>query len=347
MGVVELDLVQVSESRESIVSMFIFISSNDIVDGSRAEEVLLLKSQLFTSISAVVRVKNTGDVFSLLSLGDGTVVVTGVELVEVKGVSWSRSPQSQVVGVVGVESWNWSIVGHSDDFLAALPLGSLSWAVLPLLRETKESDLVLHVLSLDFPWVSVVQPKIRNFDLVAIFDHLLENSIFIPDTVTPSWDLKGSKRVNKASGESSETTVSEGGIALLLIQLFEIVSHVHEGISEIAFKIGVNKGILESSSHQEFERKVVNPLAVVVVVELLSIVPRLDEPISDSVSSGLVSTEVVKVKSSSSKGVLNMVNNLSLDGLLVVSEVRLHELPHLFSALLGVVVFELSLLLRK
>jgi hypothetical protein len=35
-----------------------------------------------------------------------------------------------------------------------------------------------------------------------------------------------------------------------------------------------------------------------------------------------------------------MVDDLSLDGLFVVSKVRLHELPHLLSSLLGVVVLE-------
>lgn len=42
MGVVQLDLVQISESRESIVGVFGFVSSDDIVDRGRAEEVLLL-----------------------------------------------------------------------------------------------------------------------------------------------------------------------------------------------------------------------------------------------------------------------------------------------------------------
>jgi hypothetical protein len=76
MGVVELDLVQVSESRESIVSMLCFVSSNDIVDGSRAEEVLLLESQLFACISRIVWIENTCDILSFLSLSDSSVVVT-------------------------------------------------------------------------------------------------------------------------------------------------------------------------------------------------------------------------------------------------------------------------------
>ena len=217
MGIIKLDFVQVSEGLESIVGMLSFISSNNIIDRSRAEEVLLLKSELFTSIGAVIRVKNTCDVLSFLSLSDSSMVVTRVELVEVECVSWSRSPQSQVVCIVSIESRNWSIICHCDNFLAALPLSSLSRAILPLLRVTEESDLVLHVLSLYFPWVSMVQPEIWDFDLVAIFNDLLENSVLVSDTVSPSWDFESGKRVNKAGCKSSETTITKCGIGLLLI----------------------------------------------------------------------------------------------------------------------------------
>jgi hypothetical protein len=117
---------------------------------------LLLQSELFTGISGIIRIENTCDVLGILSISDGSVVVTGVELVEIESVSWSRSPQSQVVGVVGVESWDWGIVGHGNDFLASLPLGSLGGSVLEFLRVTVESDLILDILSLDLPRVSVV-----------------------------------------------------------------------------------------------------------------------------------------------------------------------------------------------
>ena len=78
-------------------------------------------------------------------------------------------------------------------------------------------------------------------------------------------------------------------------------------------------------------------------MELLGIVPGLDESISDSECSSLISTEIVKIESGSCESILNMVHDLSLDGLSIVSEVRFHEFPHLLSALLGVVILELRL----
>ena len=54
---------------------------------------------------------------------------------------------------------------------------------------------------------------------------------------------------------------------------------------------------------------------------LLSIIPRLKQSISDSIGCSLISSIVIKIKSCSSQGVLNMVDDLSLDGFDIVSKI--------------------------
>ena len=61
-----------------------------------------------------------------------------------------------------------------------------------------------------------------------------------------------------------------------------------------------------------------------ILVESLGIVPRLDKTISDSESSSLVGAEIVEVETSSSKGVLDVVDDLPLDGGLVALHVSGH-----------------------
>jgi hypothetical protein len=248
MSIIKLDLIFVSKLGESIV-VSIFISSNDIVDGGGAEEVLLLQSEFLTSISVIIRVKNTRDVLGILSLSNGTMIITGVELVEIEGVSWSGFPKSQVVGIVSVETWNWGIVGHSDDLLAALPVGSLGVTVLVFVRNTIESNLIGDILSLNLPWISMIQPKVRNFSLISISNNLLENTVIVSNTISPSWNFEGGKRIDEACGKSSKTTITKGSISFLFIELLKIVTHIHQSISEWTFKIRVDKCILESSTH--------------------------------------------------------------------------------------------------
>ena len=106
MRIIQLHFVLLRKESKSII-MPLFVSSNHVVDRCRAEEVLLLESELLSGVGRVVGVENTCDILSLLSFSNGTVVVTGVELVEIEGASWTRSPKSQVVRVVSVEAWNW------------------------------------------------------------------------------------------------------------------------------------------------------------------------------------------------------------------------------------------------
>lgn len=253
-----------------------FVSPDDIINGGWAEEILLLQSQFFSCIGAIVRVQNTGDVLSILSFVNGSMVITWVELIEIESVSWSGSPKSQVVGIIGVESWDWGIVSNCNNLLTTFPSCSLGGSILVLLRVTIESNLVLDILSLNLPWVSVIKPKIWNFDLVTISNNLLENSVLISDTISPCWNLEGCKRVNKACCESSKTSVTESSICLLLVKFFKVVTHVHESFLERSLQVWVDKGILESPTHQELQGEVVYSLAVVVLVVLLGIVPRLE-----------------------------------------------------------------------
>ena len=78
MRVVELDLTFVRELGP-VIGVLLFVARNDIAEGGRAEEVLLLQTKFFTAGCRVVGIEDTGDVLSRLPLGDGSKVVTRVE----------------------------------------------------------------------------------------------------------------------------------------------------------------------------------------------------------------------------------------------------------------------------
>lgn len=252
MSIVKLDLVEIREPGE-VISMLVLVSSNDIIHGGRAEEVLLLKSELLTGIGGVVGVEDGGNVLGVLSILDGSVIVGRVELVEIEGVSWSGSPQSQSVCVIGVETWDGVIVGHGDDLLAALPVGSLGTAIHVFLGVSVESNIIDDILSLNLPRVTLVEPEIWDLTLISILDDLLEDTVVVSNTISDSWDLEGGERVKETSGKSSKTTVSKSGISLLLIELLKLVADVHEGLLEWVLKVRVDESILEGSSHEELK----------------------------------------------------------------------------------------------
>lgn len=85
MSVVELNFVLLWELGEPVV-VALLVPSDDIVERCRAEEVLLLESELLTGVSAVVGVENAGNVLSILPVRNGSMEVTRVKFIEIEGV---------------------------------------------------------------------------------------------------------------------------------------------------------------------------------------------------------------------------------------------------------------------
>ena len=74
MRIVELDLIFPGELRP-IISMVLFIATDNVLKRGGTEEVLLLQAELLTAWGRVIRVKNIGDILSRLALSNGTEVV--------------------------------------------------------------------------------------------------------------------------------------------------------------------------------------------------------------------------------------------------------------------------------
>ena len=85
MSVVELNFVLLWELGEPVV-VALLVPSDDIVERCRAEEVLLLESELLSGVSAVVGVENAGNVLSILPVRNGSMEVTRVKFIEIEGV---------------------------------------------------------------------------------------------------------------------------------------------------------------------------------------------------------------------------------------------------------------------
>ena len=185
MGVIQLYFVELSKLSE--IFMMLFIPAQDVSQRGRTEKVLLFQSQLFTLIGLVVRVQHTGDVLGGLSLLDGLKVVTFVEVVEVELVVRTRSPQSQIIGVVSVIAGHGRIVSLRDHKLAPDPLSAFDPGHISRLGSVSvEPNCVDHVGSFYLPWVALLKPVVWNFDLLTIFDHLLKNSVVVANTIAPS-----------------------------------------------------------------------------------------------------------------------------------------------------------------
>lgn len=167
----------------------LFVSFNQIINCGTAEEILLLKSKLFSSITRIVWIEYTSNVFCLLSFTNSSVVITLVEWFKVKFITWLRSPKSQVICVKCVVSWHGGIISYSQNLFSIFPSSSLNVTILIFLNMTIESDRIYNIISFNFPGISSCKPEIWILDLITIFNLLLKNAIVISNTVAPCWNF--------------------------------------------------------------------------------------------------------------------------------------------------------------
>ena len=122
-------------------------TTDNVVEGGSYPEVLLLETELLSTIQIVIGIQDGADRLGTLLVCHRALVLSGVELLEVEFSAGSLAgPQSQVVCGCRCVPRNGNIVGYSFDSLAALPVSDgLSGCVLRLVYIAIELDLVINI----------------------------------------------------------------------------------------------------------------------------------------------------------------------------------------------------------
>lgn len=196
-------------------------SPDNVVKTSRTPEVLLLKTKLLTPLKRVVRVQDVRNRLSTLLIGHRALILSRVELLEIKLATSSLGPpKSQVIGGRCAVTWDWNVVRHGVDNLTTLPsITRLALVVLELVNVPVELDIDRDIVAREFPRIEV-EPVIGNLDLVTVDDFLLKDTIAVAEAVAPGRVVEGCHAVEEAGGETAETAVSEGGVVFLADYVF-------------------------------------------------------------------------------------------------------------------------------
>ena len=176
-------------------------------------------------------------------VGNGALVVTAIELLEIKFSTGSfAGPETQIVGGRSVETRNWDIIGNRLDNLTTLP-GARLLALRILEFSDMAVELNLRLLASLFltavSWTYIyndimsgklprieIKPVIGYLDLVSINNFLLENTIAVSQTITPSRVIEGRQGVQEASSQSTQTTISKRSIMLLVDNVFDTETEI-------------------------------------------------------------------------------------------------------------------------
>ena len=173
MSIVELKSVALCKVGE-ILAVLCLVASDNVLNGSGYEEILLLKSQSSALFGVIVGVKNI--VYGIshdVALGS-THVILVIELPEIKALDALSLPETESIYSLSVVADDRCIVRNS---LYGL-----------ICKFNYNSVLVASYA----PCVAVIQPGIGSLSLEAVFDRLLEKSVLISDTVAVEGYIAGS-----------------------------------------------------------------------------------------------------------------------------------------------------------
>ena len=137
-----------------------------------------------------------------------------------------------------------------------------------------EADVVRDVEAGELPRVVVLEPGVRRLELRALGrDELLEDAVLVPEAVAPHGELLARARVEVARREPPEAAIAEPGVALLLEQVLECEPELVDYLVVRVLESQVQERVVQSTPHQELERKVVRALGFLASVVQLSVVP--------------------------------------------------------------------------
>ena len=123
------------------------------------------------------------------------------------------------------------------------------------------------------PRKSVAQPVVRDLDLVAADDLLLEEPVLIADAASVSREAMRRERVDEAGGETTETAVSKPRVRFCLVGVTELEVKILKHFFERFFNAKIDEVCLEQAPQQELDREVVNLLFPALGVLLIRLDP--------------------------------------------------------------------------
>src|SRR5581483_8784462 len=98
----------------------------------------------------------------------------------------------------------------------------------PGLDGAAEADVVVRLAPLEFPEIAVGEPVLRQLELLAVLDLLMEQAMNVADSVAIGRDLERRHRFHEAGGAPAEAAIAARRVGLELDDRVEVDAEVGE-----------------------------------------------------------------------------------------------------------------------
>ena len=266
------------------------VVAHDALHARRHEEVLLDEAQAAAFVGAVVGVQVLRDTLDevavfLLRLN---LLVCHCSIVGKIAVDFGV-PQAQRIDRIVAEADDRHVVRNSHDRHVVF-VYKREAAVLLLLHVgiAIELDVDRLICLAILPLEAVAEPIVRNLDLVALDDLLLEESVLVAYAAAVTGKPQRGHRVDKAGCKTPKAAIAETRVRLLGEYLVEVDAEFFQSIGEKLHLAQVDEIRAHEPPEQEFDRKIVDLLVTALRVRLIRLDPVLADVLFHDGSNGRI-----------------------------------------------------------
>ena len=282
MRVVELHGDMVAEGAD--VAMLLDVPAHEVEQRGGGEEIFLPQAKLLPRRRGVAGIEHLGDRLGADRIRERADIVAGVEGVELDRVGRARRPEPERVDVPPAPADDGRVEADRLDGLAGMPDVAHEFAVArDRLDPAAEADGVIDLGALEFPGIAVRQPVLGHFLLPAAADDLPEQAVVVADAVAVGGDGQRRHAVHEAGGETAEAAVAERGVRFDLAQGGEVDAELRERGGHRLDDADIRHRVEQHPADQEFEREIIDPLAVLFVDEVRAVDPAFDDDVAGRV----------------------------------------------------------------
>ena len=257
MGIVDMQDVLVREVFECAVLGLVLCT--DVLQGCGNQEILLLETQGLTLAVVILRIEDHGDGLCQCMLLQCLQILTGGEQLHVQCDRTLCLPQTQTRDVVGAVAGDRHIIRNCqnrrvivvvDDQLAVIVEVGVNCAA--------DLDLAGLIHCRNLPNLAGRQPGIRQLDLLAFYDLLLENAVLVADGVAGAAYAVGRHAVHVAGSQTAKTAVAQTGISFLLEDVRHFEAHVLQGCGQSVQHTEVVGVVAQAAADKKFHAQVMH-----------------------------------------------------------------------------------------
>ena len=117
-------------------------------------------------------------------------------------------PQAQGIRDVTAVAGDNFIVAQGGNLFGRFPVFDVAVAV----QLAAECYRVAFVRAQELPCHVLIQPQVRFFDLLAVYDFLFEHTVLIADAVAHRRNTQSGERIEEAGGQATQAAVAQAGI---------------------------------------------------------------------------------------------------------------------------------------